>query len=491
MQSAETFLEVIKSRGERGLDLKRVYRSLRKRELFEIAYANLSAKTTTLLDHIAERRIDSIIEALAAGTYRWTPVALTNQLTESSWNDKLLQEVIRLVLSSYYEAQFSDFSHWARTNRGCHTALREIVFKWKGCKWFIQAGTRGCFDKIDPQKLLALIAQSIKDERFMKLLRDMLKTNVLSDWQYDRTFSGTPQGGVISPLLANIFLNQLDLYIEHELIPHYTRGERRKVNPEYAALSRAKRKAQKEGDHELYHSLVKEQRTLPYGQPFDPTYRRLKYVRYGDNTLIGFVGSRSEALEIEQKIRMFLSTIGLNSGEKSLITHATTEGVRFLGYNISMAKEDSRRSGKRRSINGTPILSVPDELVREWSRRRRRDGKPYHRIELIDHSDVEIVRIYQREFQSLVNYYTMAHNVASKLYPVKSIYLQSLVKTLAAKHKQKVPWVYQTYYRKEPNGINAIVVKEKREGQKPLVTKFGPKRIEFKKKVIIRDSKPK
>lgn len=491
MQRAETFLEVIKSRGERGLELKRVYHSLRKCELFEIAYANLSAKTTTLPDHIAERRIDGIIDALAAGTYRWTPIALTNQLTESSWNDKLLQEVICLVLSSYYDPQFSDFSHWARAKRGCHTALREILFKWKGTKWFIQAGIRGCFEKIDAQKLLALIGHSIKDERFMKLLRDMLKTNVLSDWQYDGTFSGTPQGGVISPLLTNIFLNQLDRYIENELMPHHTRGEKRTVNPEYAALSRARRQAQKEADHELYHSLVKQQRRLPYGKPFDPTYRRLKYVRYGDNTLIGFVGPRSEALELEQQIRIFLSTIGVESGDTSLITHATTEGVRFLGYNISMAKEDSRRSGQRRSINGTPILSVPDEVVREWSRRRSRDGKPYHRLELIEHSDVEIVRIYQREFQSLVNYYLMAHNVASKLYPVKSIYLQSLVKTLAAKHKQKVPWVYQNYYRQERNGIHAIVVKEKRAGQKTLVTKFGPKPIEFKKKVILRDIKPK
>jgi group II intron reverse transcriptase/maturase len=508
MQDAQMYLEVVRSRGERGLELSRVYRNLRNKELFLRAYAKLYANKgaltpgtdpTDTADDMSLERIDDIIEALRAGTYRWKPSRRTyipkkngklRPLGIPSWSDKLLQEVMRMVLAAYYEPQFSEMSHGFRPGRGCHTALRSILFNWKGTKWFIEGDIKGCFDNIAHDKLLEIIGRSIKDERFLKLLRGMLDAGYLEDWRYHKTYSGTPQGGVISPLLANIFLNELDTFVEKELTPQYTRGDKRRTNPEYARLTREMRKAKEDGDIERYRAIEKERRTLPCGDPNDPEYRRLKYVRFADDFLLGFVGPKSEANEIKQRTGEFLRTIELTMSEaKTLITHATTGRARFLGYDIFMAKCDSRRKGKRRTVNGTPMLNVPSEVAKEWRTRYMRGGKPYHRAGLLNNSDYDIVMTYNLEFQGLANYYAMAHDVAAKLYPVKWVYLQSLVKTLATKHKRPVTWVYRRHYRRQNNGIKAIVVEVPRENRKPLVAKFGAKPIRFDKKAVINETK--
>ncbi|MCL4301273.1 MAG: hypothetical protein KJ077_36540 [Anaerolineae bacterium] len=507
MQNAQMYLEIVRSRGERRLELSRVYRNLQSRELFLRAYAKLYANDGVLtpgvdpndtIDDMSLKRTDDIIEALKAGTYQWKPVRRTfipkkngklRPLGVPSWSDKLLQEVIRMVLTAYYEPQFLDVSHGFRPGRGCHTALQSIRFNWKGTKWFIEGDIKGCFDNIDHNKLLEVIGRSIKDERLLKLLKEMLEAGYLEDWKYHKTYSGTPQGGIISPLLANIFLNELDTFIEKELIPRYTRGEKRKPNPEYIRLTKKLRQAKEERDIDLYRATRKERRTLSYGNPDDPDYRRLKYVRYADDFLIGFVGPKSEAVEVKQHIKEFLETIGLTmSEEKTLITHATTQRARFLGYDIYMAKGDSRMTNKRRSINGVPMFSVPSEVAKEWETRYTRNGKPYHRKGLTPRSDYDIVMTYNMEFQGVVNFYLMAHDVADKLYPVKWIFMQSLVKTLAVKHKRKTTWVYRKYSRKE-NGLKAIVVEVSTEGREPLKAKFGAKPIRFKKWTVIDDKK--
>jgi group II intron reverse transcriptase/maturase len=508
MQDAQTYLEIVKSRGERRLELRRVYRNLQNKELFLSAYAKLYANEGALTpgtdpndtaDGMSLKRIDRIIEALSRGTYQWKPVRRTyitkrngklRPLGIPSWSDKLLQEVIRMVLSAYYEPQFSEASHGLRAERGCHTALQSIMHTWNGTKWFIEGDIKGCYDEIDHGKLLEVVGRNIKDQRLLKLLRGMLEAGYLEDWRYHQTHSGTPQGGVISPLLANIFLNELDRYVEEELIPQYTRGERRRRNPAYERLTQAMARAKKEGNTERYKALEKQRRRLPSGDPNDPNYRRLRYVRYADDVLLGFIGPKSEALEIKQKVGAFLATLGLPmSEEKTLITHATTGRARFLGYDIYIAKSDDRISNGRRSINGTPILSVPREVAREWKTRYMRKGKACHRPELTDHSDYGIVMTYNLEFQGLVNYYTLAHDVSTKLYPVKWVYMQSLVKTLAAKHKRGVPWVYRRYYRKSPQGVMAIVAEVPREGRGPLTVWFGAKPIRFNRWAVVSDTR--
>jgi group II intron reverse transcriptase/maturase len=323
MRDAQTYLETIRDRGERRLELRRVYRNLRNKELFLRAYAKLYANEgaltpgidpTDTVDGMSLKRMDSIIADLKAGTYRWKPSrrryipkknGKLRALGMPGWKDKLLQEVIRSVLSAYYEPQFSETSHGFRPGRGCHTALRSIG-TWRGTTWFIEGDIRGCFDEIEHEKLLGIISRDIKDQRLLKLLKGMLKAGYLEDWKYHQTYSGTPQGGTISPLLANIFLNELDKYVEEELIPHHTRGNHRHRNPEYERLTRAMIKAKKQGDIERYKALEKQRRELPSGDPNDPNYRRLRYCRYADDFLLGFIGPKSEALEIKRQLGEFL-----------------------------------------------------------------------------------------------------------------------------------------------------------------------------------------
>jgi group II intron reverse transcriptase/maturase len=507
MQNAQTYLEIIKSRGERRLELKRVYRNLRNRELFLHAYGKLYANDGALtpgvnpsdtVDDMSLTRIDRIIKELEAGTYHWNPSRRAylrkdngkyRPLGMPGWEDKLLQEVLRVVLSAYYEPQFSNSSHGFRPGRGCHTALNTIRHKWIGTKWFIEGDIRGCFDEIDRNKLLSVIAQNIKDERLIKLLRQMLETGYMDDWKYHQTYSGTPQGNVISPLLANIYLNELDKFIEEELIPQYNRGRKRRNNPAYNHQQSLMRKAQRHGDTARYRALAQELRTMPSMDNYDPNFRRLKYVRYCDDFLLGFIGPKSEAEEIKRKIGKFLAGLELTlSTEKTLITHATKERARFLGYDIHIAIADSRQHKRRRTANGKVMLKVPNEAIKARRSRYMKNEKPETRPELQHLSDYDIVMKYQLEFQGFVNYYKLAHNV-SRLHWVKSAYQESLVKTLAAKHGRSAQWVYKQHYRKQPNDYKAIVVTVPRDGKCPLIAKFGGQPIRQDKDAIIDDKK--
>lgn len=507
MQSAQTYLEIVTSRGERRLKLNRVYRNLRNRELFLLAYGKLYANKGSLtagvdpndtVDGMSLARIDSIIEALREGKYQWNPsrrryIRKRNgkyrALGIAGWEDKLLQEVIRMVLTAYYEPQFSDASHGFRPGRGCHTALSTIQRKWVGTKWFIEGDISRCFDAIDHDKLLTIVAKSIEDERLIKLLRQMLQAGYMDDWQYHRTYSGTPQGNVLSPLLANIFLNELDQFITQELLPKYTRGGKRRNSPEYGHVQNLMKKAHRHGDRALYRSLGKQLREMSSKDTHDPNFRRLKYVRYADDFLLGFIGPKAEAEAIKQQVGQFLVAMGLTlSVEKTLITHAVQERARFLNYDIHIAYAGSRQYRRRRTTNGKVLLKVPHEVGRTWLSKYKRNGKPEARPELRYLSDYDIVQTYQLEFQGLVNYYKLANNV-SWLHRVKGTFLESLVKTLATKHKKSARWVYRRYYRKLANGYKALVVTVPREGKQPLTATFSGRPIRRERNAVIRDKK--
>ena len=330
----------------------------------------------------------------------------------------------------------------------------------------IKEDIKGCFDNIDHEILLGIIGRKIKDQKFLKLLREMLEAGYMQDWKYHQTYSGTPQGGVISPILSNIMLNELDQFMENELLPAYNRGERKADNKEYKQLSAEIRKARRRGNKELCQELISQRRKLPSQDPNDPNYRRLKYMRYADDFVLGFDGPKQEAIEIKEKVSCFIQTIKLEmSFDATLITHAASGRARFLGYEIYIAWDNEQLSKRRnnplvksRAINGTPILSVPKDVVQEWKSKYSRNGKLIHRPYLIHCSDFEIVQTYGLEFQGLVNYYTLAHDVAEKLYPVKYVLMESLAKTIAAKHKKRKTWVYRKYKRTSDEGVKAIIV---------------------------------
>jgi hypothetical protein len=308
-------------------------------------------------------------------------------------------------------------------------------------------------------------------------------------------------GREVSPILSNIILNELDKFIETELIPQYTNGKQRRNNPEYQRLNRLMRLAKQAQDLATYRQLEKQRRTLPARDPNDDNYRRLRYIRYADDFALGFIGPKAEAIVIKEKIGAFLQSIQLTlSPEKTLKTHAVNGRARFLGYDIYIARNNSRLTSyhsspgvkrKSRAVNGKVMLSVPKEVANKWLQRYRRNGKPIHRTNILQQSDFEIVKTFNAEYQGLLNYYALAYNVANRLNFVRYIFKQSLVKTLACKHKKKSSWVYRrfSYIGEEGRKVIRVVV-PRQHPKKPLVATFGAKPIRYFQKAILIDTIP-
>ena len=159
----------------------------------------------------------------------------------------------------------------------------------------------------DHEILLGILAEKIRDNRFLRLIRNMLKAGYLEDWQYHDTLSGTPQGGVVSPVLSNIYLHKLDEFVERELIPQYTQGSPPEGQPANTQGTGGRRQAARQhGDRAQARELLRQMRALPYGDPMDPGYRRLFYCRYADDHLLGFIGPKAEAEQIKAKLAAFL-----------------------------------------------------------------------------------------------------------------------------------------------------------------------------------------
>src|SRR5205823_176992 len=245
MRPANTILELIGKRGEKGLPLERVYKLLFNKNLYLQAYGKIYRNKGTMTHGVTDEtpdgmsltKIDAIIEALRYERYQWLPARRTcipkkhgkkRPLGMPVWSDKLVQEVIRLILEAYYEPAFSDHSHGFRPERGCHTALREIHYHWSGTTWFIEGDISQCFDKLNHEMLLHSLSEHIHDGRFINLIRELLDAGYMEDWTFHQTLSGVPQGGIVSPILSNILLDKLDKYVETVLIPMYTKGTNRK-----------------------------------------------------------------------------------------------------------------------------------------------------------------------------------------------------------------------------------------------------------------------
>jgi group II intron reverse transcriptase/maturase len=323
MQNAETVLGVLRERGRRGLPCNELYRQLFNPQLYLLAYGRLYSNHGAMtpgadgetVDGTSLARIGRVIDALRHERYRFRPVRRTyipkkngkrRPLGLPSWSDKLVSEVVRLLLEAYYEPTFSDRSHGFRPGRGCHTALTEIAQKWTGTTWFIEGDIADCFGSLDHDILLGILGEKIHDNRFLRLVRNMLRAGYLEDWEWHPTLSGAPQGGVASPILSNIYLDRLDRLVETVLIPEYTRGKLRKHNPEYQKVQYAIAQARKRGDRAGARELRKRLRSLPTGDPHDPGYRRLRYARYADDHLLGFIGPKAEAEQIKARLAQFL-----------------------------------------------------------------------------------------------------------------------------------------------------------------------------------------
>ena len=511
MQETGVVLGVLRERGRKGLPCAQLYRQMFNRELYLTAYGNIYSNQGAMTpganeetaDGMSEEKIEQIIGLMRNERYRFSPArriyipkknGRLRPLGLPSWSDKLVGEVVRLLLEAIYEPQFSRWSHGFRRNRGCHTALRDIQNTWTGTTWFIEGDISDCFGSLDHEILLRILAEKIHDQRFLRLIRNMLKAGYLEDWEYRDSLSGCPQGGVVSPILSNVYLDKLDKFVEQELIPQYTRGTRRKCNPEYDRIQYQLARARKRGDRAAARDLEKQLRSLPASDPMDPGYRRLKYTRYADDHILGFIGPKAEAEEIKAKLAKFLrETLGLElNQQKTLITHARSQHARFLGYDITVQHSRDKITGGRRTVNGTIALRVPRDVIKAQTARYRRRGKPSHRPRLQNLDDYDIVRKYGAEYAGVVNYYLLARDVY-RLTTLRWNAESSMLRTLARKHRSSVAKIAARHKAKieTSDGLRTCFEARKhREGKKDLVARFGGIILRQDRRAVIRDPAP-
>jgi group II intron reverse transcriptase/maturase len=510
MRTAETVLSIIRERGQRGLPLERLYRQLYNPSLYLCAYGKLYANkgamtpgvTPETVDGMSLAKIGNIIKALRREGYRWTPVRRTyipksngkrRGLGMPTWSDKLLQEAIRQLLEAYYEPQFSTHSHGFRPGRGCHTALQEITRHWRGVKWFIEGDIRACFDRIEHTVLLNILRENIHDNRFIRLIDNLLQAGYLEEWSYNTTYSGVPQGGIVSPILSNLVLDRLDKFVERTITPAYTRGLCRKTNPPYSVLTKAAWQARKKGDLDAARRYSQQAQTMPSKEPNDPNFRRLWYCRYADDFLLGFAGTKAEAGEIKRQLAMFLQDeLKLElSEEKTLVTHARNKTARFLGYEIHTLHADDKHDHRgQRCINGGIGLRVPARVIQTQCAKYMRRGKPIHCVERINDDAYSIVVQYQAEYRGVVQYYRLAYNL-HRLNQLKWVAETSLVKTLAKKYKTSRSRIYRRFRALHQNeyGIYKVleVTIDRGPDKTPLVARFGGIPLRWNKWVAIED----
>ncbi|MBT2582418.1 reverse transcriptase/maturase family protein [Planococcus sp. ISL-109] len=458
---------------------ERLYRNLYNKEFYFEAYAKLYRNKGShtkginedTIDGMSLKRIEKLIARIEDQTYQPNPArrtyipkknGKTRPLGIPTFEDKLIQEVVRQLLESIFEPQFTVHSHGFRPNLSCHTALKEIRNTFTGTRWFIEGDIKGFFDNIDHHILISILRKRIRDEKLINLIWKFLRAGYVEDWVFHKTYSGAPQGGIISPLLSNIYLNELDKYVE-QYIEHYNKGKKRIHNIRYHNLASkiAKRKSNNKRDWAILSeeekkerlkelkTLYKELQSHDSKNLFDPNYRRLKYVRYADDFILGVIGSKEEAEQIKQNLTWFLKEqLMLElSAEKTLITHSE-KNARFLGYDIRVARDWHRmkmpNGTKKRKFNYQTKLFVPHEkyiqkLVQLNALKigPNNGWKPIHRPYLVHNDDLEILRTYNAEIEGYYNYYRLASNV-HVLQSYRQTMKYSMIKTYANKYKSTV-----------------------------------------------------
>jgi group II intron reverse transcriptase/maturase len=511
MQSAETVLGVLRERGRRGLSLEELYRQLFNPQLYLVAYGRIYANkgamtpgvTGETADGMSIAKIERIIDAMRHERYRFAPVRRVyipkkngkeRPLGLPTWSDKLVGEVIRLLLEAYYEPRFSNLSHGFRPRLGCHTALTKVADTWTGITWFVEGDISDCFGSLDHDVMITILSEKIHDNRFLRLMRNMLQAGYMEDWTWGATLSGSPQGGVASPILSNIYLHKLDSFVEQVLIPEYTRGERRRHNPDYHRWSGVIERARKRGDRATAREARKRRRPLPAMDTRDPGYRRLRYIRYADDHLLGFTGPKAEAERIKQRVAEFLrDNLKLElSDTKTLVTHARTGAARFLGYEITAHHDHSKGARGRRWTDGFIKLNVPRSVVKTATARYMRRGKPAHRSDLVNHDDHTIIATFGAEYRGLVQYYLLAGNVYW-LSRVEWSMRTSMLRTLAAKHRSSVSKMTARHKAKiqTPYGLRTCFeATVHKTGRKPLVARFGGIPLKRNRKTVLFDRVP-
>lgn len=493
MRSPKNVLESLTSKAaSKDYHYQRLYRNLYNPAFFLLAYERIQANPGNMtagsdgktIDGMSMKRIEALIQKLKDFSYQPKPArrtyipkanGKTRPLGIPSFDDKLVQEVVRMILESIYEPTFCATSHGFRPKRSCHTALQHIKRNYTGVKWFVEGDIKGCFDHVDHHVLVQILRRRIADEHFIGLIWKFLKAGYMENWVYYNTYSGTPQGSLISPILANIYLNELDVFMA-EYPKSFNCGTKRKINPAYKKpldvrrgkqewLKRNEAKISEEKRREVMaqiQELNSQLRSIPYSDPMDTEYRRVVYVRYADDFLIGVIGSKEDARQVKSDVGAFIKEhLHLEmSPEKTLITHGS-DFAHFLGYLITVSREQNSTRTKtgftRRTYVGKVKLYVPKE---KWLNRLLSYGalkisydkthgnkevwEPVRRPGLIRLDDIEILNQYNAEVRGMYNYYRLANN-ATVLNAFLYVMKFSMYKTFAGKYRTSMRKIIRKY----------------------------------------------
>ena len=471
---------------------ERLYRVLYNADMFLLAYNNIQSKPGNMtagsdgntIDGMSLKRIEKLIGALKNESYQPNPARRTyipkkngklRPLGIPSFDDKLVQEVIRMMLEAMYEEYFENTSHGFRPRRSCHTALIQVQKNFTATKWFVEGDIEGFFDNINHDVLIGILKERIADERFIRLIRKFLKAGYIEDWVFHKTYSGTPQGGIISPILANIYLDKLDKYMK-EYAEKFDKGIKRKMNPEYKRYSgkiwwlgtKLKKTENEVTRKELITAIrcIQKKRLIPSVDEMDENYKRIKYVRYADDFIIGVIGSKADSETIKEDIKNFLyDKLKLTlSEEKTLITHGNKH-AKFLGYEIYVRKfsdmtKRGEKSGNLIKVYGKKVvLEMPMEAIKKkllyyevmriHQFENKEKWKPISRSKVLHNDDLEILDAYNAEIGGFTNYYSIANN-SSHLNSFKYIMQYSMYKTFAKKYRISVRRIIAKYrYNKD------------------------------------------
>lgn len=499
MRNPENVLNSLRKHStEKDYVYTRLYRNLFNEQLFLQAYQNIYANAGNMtvgtdgktIDAMSIERINRIINSIKTESYQPQPVRRVyipkkngklRALGIPSIDDKLVQEVLRMILESIYENSFEDNSHGFRPNKSCHTALRQVQNRFTRCKWFIEGDIKSFFDNIEHEILINILRQKIEDERFLNLIRKFLNTGYMEADKLYHNYSGTPQGGIISPLLANIYLDQFDKYV-NEFKKQFEMGVKRKTFIPYRKLAekrhtlveKVKKSNNKNERTEILKAikeLDKEHKQMPCKNPMDREFKRLQYVRYADDFIIGIIGSKADAQLVKEHLTQFIrNKLDLElSTEKTLITKATNK-ARFLGYDIRVSPKSNltrktKRGIKARNYGGHVLLEVPTELIKKKLielgamyidiQNNTEIWKPTHRGDLIARNDLSILDQYNGEIRGICNYYSIANN-RSKLHKFRCIMEYSFYRTMACKYRTSVRKITQKYRIGKDMGVHYV-----------------------------------
>lgn len=483
MKPTIEILENIRKNSTQNKDeiFTKLFRYMLRPDLYYTAYQKLYANNgaatkgvdSDTADGFSEKKVNAIIKTLSEGTYCPKPARRTyikkkngkmRPLGLPTFTDKLVQEVLRMILEAVYEPVFLDCSHGFRPNRSCHTALKDLKHQFHGTRWFVEGDISGCFDNIDHHVLIELIGNKIKDKRLTNLIWKFLKAGYMENWKYNRTYSGCPQGGICSPILANIYLHELDKFVMN-MAKEFDKPVEREKTAEYVKISYQLEKIRKKIDsavgtqrQELICQMKDLRKKLLKTPCKSQTDKKIKYIRYADDFLIGVNGSKEDCKSIKQKLSEFISnTLKMQlSDEKTLITHSNIK-ARFLGYDVRVRRKNKTikklKMAKctKRTLNNMTELTVPfqDKIMRFMFDKgiiRQKNGviKPWHRSSMLNCTELEIVTAYNSELRGICGYYSMASDFCNFNY-FSYLMEYSCLKTLANKHKCSISKIKEKY----------------------------------------------